>query len=49
MDADIVEYTLSDHPRAAGRRLSQMALPDTTVVAMITRGKDVIPHEAQQS
>ncbi|WP_386079378.1 potassium/proton antiporter [Vreelandella sp. F11] len=43
VDADIVEYTLSDHPRAAGRRLSQMALPDTTVVAMITRGKDVIP------
>lgn len=43
VDADIVEYTLSDHPRAAGRRLSQMALPETTVVAMITRGKDVIP------
>ncbi|CAM3577177.1 potassium/proton antiporter [Halomonas sp. FME1] len=43
VDADIVEYTLSEHPRAAGRRLSQMALPDTTVVAMITRGKDVIP------
>jgi potassium/hydrogen antiporter len=43
VDADIVEYTLSGHPRAAGRRLSQMALPDTTVVAMITRGKDVIP------
>ncbi|HSP30955.1 MAG TPA: TrkA C-terminal domain-containing protein, partial [Halomonas sp.] len=43
VDADIVEYTLSHHPRAAGRRLSQMALPDTTVVAMITRGKNVIP------
>ncbi len=43
VDADIVEYTLSEHPRAAGRRLSQMALPDTTVVAMITRGKEVIP------
>ncbi|ATH76230.1 potassium/proton antiporter [Halomonas sp. C22] len=43
VDADIVEYTLSEQPRAAGRRLSQMALPDTTVVAMITRGKEVIP------
>ncbi|GGC88994.1 potassium/proton antiporter [Vreelandella lutescens] len=43
VDADIVEYTLSEQPRAAGRRLSQMALPDTTVVAMITRGNEVIP------
>ncbi|WP_249975885.1 potassium/proton antiporter [Vreelandella olivaria] len=43
VDADIVEYTLSEQPRAAGRRLSQMALPDTTVVAMITRGQEVIP------
>lgn len=49
VDADIVEYTLSDHPRAAGRRLSQMALPDTTVVAMITRGKDVIPPRGSTS
>lgn len=42
-DADIVEYTLSEHSRAAGRRISQIALPDTVVVAMITRGKEVIP------
>lgn len=43
IDADIVEYTLGEHPRAAGRLLSQMALPDDTVVAMITRGTTVIP------
>lgn len=43
VDADIVEYTLGANSRAAGRRLSQMALPDNTVVAMITRGKLVIP------
>ncbi|QQD20252.1 potassium/proton antiporter [Venatoribacter cucullus] len=43
VDADIVEYTLGDHARAAGRRLSQTALPDGTVVAMITRDKEVIP------
>lgn len=43
VDAEIVEYTLGDHPRAAGRRLSQMALPESTVVAMITRGTRVIP------
>ncbi len=43
IDADIVEYTLGEHPRADGRLLSQMALPDDTVVAMITRGTTVIP------
>src|SRR5690554_223825 len=43
VDAEIVEYTLGDNPRAAGRMLSQMALPDSAVVAMITRGATVIP------
>lgn len=43
VQADIVEYTLGANGRAVGRRLSQMALPDGTVVAMITRKKQVIP------
>ncbi|TLM79594.1 potassium/proton antiporter [Microbulbifer harenosus] len=43
VDADIVEYTLGSDARAVGRRLSQMALPEDTVVAMITRAKNVIP------
>lgn len=43
VDADIVEYTLGVNGRAVGRRLSQMALPDGTVVAMITRNSQVIP------
>lgn len=42
VDADIVEYTLGATSRAVGRRLSQMALPDSTVVAMITRNNTVI-------
>lgn len=42
VDADIVEYTLSDASRAVGKRLSQLALPDTAVVAMITRNSTVI-------
>lgn len=42
VDAEIVEYTLGDNPRAASRLLSRMALPDGTVVAMITRGNEVI-------
>ncbi|PMR75444.1 potassium/proton antiporter [Billgrantia endophytica] len=43
IDAEIVEYTLGEDSRAAGKRLSQMALPDSTVVAMITRNSSVIP------
>src|SRR5690606_39671808 len=37
------EYALGNQCRAAGRRLSQSALPEGTVVAMITRGQSVIP------
>jgi cell volume regulation protein A len=43
VNADIVEYTLAPDSRAVGRRLSQLALPEGTVVAMITRGDEVIP------
>lgn len=43
VDAEIVEYTLGNDSRSAGRYLSQMALPDKTVVAMITRDSEVIP------
>ncbi|GAB54520.1 cell volume regulation protein A homolog [Glaciecola punicea ACAM 611] len=42
VDAEIVEYTLGENSRAVGRRLSQMALPDSAVVAMITRNSKVI-------
>lgn len=42
VNADIVEYTLAADSRAVGRRLSQMALPDSTVIAMVTRGGEVI-------
>lgn len=43
VDAEIVEYTLGESSHAVGKRLSQMALPESTVVAMITRNKSVIP------
>lgn len=43
VNADIVEYTLGKNSRAVGRRISRLALPDGVVVAMLTRGKDVIP------
>ena len=43
VNADIVEYTLGRDSRAVGRRLSRMALPEDTVIAMITRGEEVMP------
>lgn len=43
VNADIVEYTLAADSRAVGRRLSQLALPESTVIAMVTRGDEVIP------
>jgi cell volume regulation protein A len=43
VDADIVEYTVEQGARASGRRLSQLALPEGAVVAMIARNKSLIP------
>lgn len=43
VDADIVEYILGENSRAAGQLLARIALPDSTVVAMITRSKSVLP------
>jgi len=43
VNAEIVEYTLDDDSRAVGRLLSRIALPDSSVVAMITRDSEVIP------
>ena len=43
IDIEIVEYTLSDVSRVSGRSLSHAALPESVVVAMITRGPSIIP------
>jgi potassium/hydrogen antiporter len=45
VDADIVEYTLSEDSRAAGRRLDQLALPEGVVIAMIARRQSLIPPQ----
>lgn len=42
VDAEIVEYTLRENSRAANRLLAEVALPESAVVAMITRGSTVI-------
>lgn len=42
VDAEIIEFTLSETSKAANRQLSQMALPDGVVIAMITRNEQVV-------
>jgi cell volume regulation protein A len=43
VDGDIVESTVTPEARAAGRRVRDLALPDGALVAMIVRGRDLIP------
>jgi cell volume regulation protein A len=40
---DIVDYTVTEDSRAAGRRLRELALTEGAVVALITRGDQLIP------
>ncbi|HEU4562776.1 MAG TPA: potassium/proton antiporter [Longimicrobium sp.] len=40
---DIVQYTLSDASRVAGRTVRELALPDGVVVAMIARANRIVP------
>jgi potassium/hydrogen antiporter len=43
IEGDIVDFTISDVSRAEGRRLRDLALPEGAVVALITRGDEIIP------
>lgn len=43
VDADIVDYQVKPDSRAVGRSLSELALPEGAVVAIISRGKELIP------
>jgi cell volume regulation protein A len=42
VDGEIVQYTLGETSRAVGRRLADLALPESAVMAMITRNNKVI-------
>jgi cell volume regulation protein A len=45
IDSEIVEYTVDARSRAVGRRIRDLALPDGAVVALIARGRQVIPPQ----
>lgn len=43
LDGDIVEYRVEPTAPAAGRKVRELALPETALIAMIARGDEVIP------
>ncbi len=43
VDAEIIDYLVTDRSPASGRLLRDLALPEGAVVAMIARGKTLIP------
>lgn len=42
VDADIVDYTVGDGSVASGRRVRDLGLPEDVVIAMITRGEQLV-------
>jgi cell volume regulation protein A len=43
VDSDIVDYAVEAGSRAAGRPVRALALPEGAVIAMIARGREVVP------
>jgi len=43
LDGDIVEYRVEPNAPAAGRRVRELALPETALIAMIAREEEIIP------
>lgn len=43
VNGDIVEYLVVEGSRAAARLIRDLSLPDGAVIAMVSRGEDVIP------
>jgi potassium/hydrogen antiporter len=45
VEGDIVDYTVSEHSRAAGRRVRDLSLPEGVVIALIARDEKIIPPD----
>ncbi len=43
VDGDIVDYTVENDSRVAGRRVQELALPDGVVIALVARQDQIIP------
>lgn len=46
---EVVDYSVGEHSRAAGRMVKNLALPDGAVIAMIARGDQIIPPQGNTS
>lgn len=47
VEGDIVDYTVTDDSRAAGKLVRELALPDGCTIAMIARQEQLIPPQGQ--
>ena len=43
VNGEVVDYAIGDDSRAAGRRVRDLALPEGAVIALIARGREIIP------
>jgi potassium/hydrogen antiporter len=47
VDGEVVEYSVDDNSRAAGRKVRELALPEGVVIAMVVRGHQIIPPQGR--
>ncbi|MBX3423318.1 MAG: potassium/proton antiporter [Pirellulaceae bacterium] len=45
VNGEIVDYAIGDNSRAAGRRVKDLALPEGAVIALISRGEQIVPPQ----
>jgi cell volume regulation protein A len=47
VDGDIVDYTVANDSRAAGRQVKDLALPEGVVIAVVAREHQIIPPQGR--
>jgi len=45
VNGEIVDYAIGENSRAAGRRVKDLALPEGAVIALISRGDQIVPPQ----
>ncbi len=45
VEGEIVDYSIGDDSRAAGRQVKELALPEGAVIALIARGDQIVPPQ----
>jgi len=47
VEGEVVDYAVGHDSRAAGRMVKHLALPEGAVIAMIARGKEIVPPQGR--